>query len=115
MLAGTILARRRRRLAGWVLTAGLSGEYRHCYTTFSAVFESLTEGFVHLVPEEFAPVGNPAEQVIKTGNDQNPDYSAHEHSADTGGADGPVTDGPGAGGKDQRKEAGDERKGSHLN
>ena len=79
------------------------------------VFENLTERFIHLVPEEAAPVGNPAEHVIKAGNDQDTDHGAHEHPADSRGANGAVSDRPGAGGEDQRKETGDEGEGGHLN
>src|SRR5271157_6239837 len=79
------------------------------------VLKNLTERFIRLVFEEFAPVGNPAEQVIKAGNDQDPNQGADEHPAGCGGANCAVSDRPGAGGKDQRKETGDEGEGGHLN
>src|SRR5271168_2742624 len=68
-----------------------------------------------LVPEEVAPVRNLTEDVVKAGNDQDPKQGAHEHPADCGGADGAVSDRPGAGGNDQRKETGDEGEGGHQN
>jgi hypothetical protein len=40
------------------------------------VFVNLTEWFIHLVLEEVAPVGHPAEHVIKTGNDEDPDMTS---------------------------------------
>src|SRR5271157_4090952 len=79
------------------------------------VLKNLTERSLRFVFEEFAPVGNPAEQVIKAGNDQDPNQGAQEHPAGSGGANGAVSDRPGAGGKDQRKETGDEGEGGHLN
>src|SRR5262245_10129505 len=80
-----------------------------------SVFDNLTERFIHLVLEEFAPVGNPAEQVIKAGNYQDSYQGAHEHPAGCGGANGAVADRPGAGGKDQWNKTSDEGEGGHLN
>src|SRR5215217_4080313 len=36
LLVGAVLARRRRTVTGWVRAAGLSDEYRACYTTVAA-------------------------------------------------------------------------------
>ncbi len=36
LLVGAILARGRRTVTSWIRAAGLSGEYRRCYTTVSA-------------------------------------------------------------------------------
>src|SRR5208282_3830726 len=79
------------------------------------VFKNLTERFIRLVLDEFALVGHHTEQVIKAGNYQDPNQGAHEHPAGCGGANGAVSDRPGAGGIDQRKETGDEGEGGHLN
>src|SRR6202040_2493262 len=54
-------------------------------------------------------------QVIKAGNDQDPNHGAHEHPAGCGGANGAVSDRPGTGGTDQRNQTGDEGEGGHLN
>ena len=82
---------------------------------YVSVNDPLAKRFIRLVLEEFALVGNHTEQVIKAGNDQDPDQGAQEHPADCGGADGAVSDRPGAGGNDQRKETGDEGEGGHQN
>ncbi len=36
LLVGTVLARGRRTVTSWIRAAGLSGEYRPCYTTMAA-------------------------------------------------------------------------------
>src|SRR5205823_6372216 len=36
LLVGAVLARGRRTVTSWIRAAGLSGEYRRCYTTVSA-------------------------------------------------------------------------------
>src|SRR4051794_38865863 len=46
--------------------------------------------FIRFVLDEFTPVGNHTEQVIKARNYQDPDQGAHEHPADRGGANGAV-------------------------
>src|SRR5262249_46813735 len=65
--------------------------------------------------DEPALAGNYTEQVIKAGNDQDPDHGPHEHSAGGGGANGTVSDRPGAGSHDQRNQTGDEGERRHLN
>src|SRR5512135_277245 len=77
------------------------------------MFGSLTEGLIRLILEEVSLVGNLAEDVVKAGDHQDSDQGAHEHPADRGGTDGAVADRPGAGGDDQREEAGDEGEGGH--
>src|SRR5438552_14950718 len=36
LLVGAVLARGRRTVTSWIRSAGLSGEYRPCYTTLAA-------------------------------------------------------------------------------
>jgi hypothetical protein len=43
------------------------------------VRDNLSDRFIRLVLEECTLVGNPTEQVIKAGNDQDPNQGAHEH------------------------------------
>lgn len=44
--------------------------------------DGLRKRFIRLVLDEFALLGNHTKQVIKTGNDQDPNQGAHEHPAD---------------------------------
>src|SRR5262245_18387962 len=75
----------------------------------------LSQRRIRLVLQQLAAAVKLAEQIIKTGNDQNADDCADEHAAGAGGADGSVSDRACAGGHHQRKETGDERERGHLN
>ena len=62
------------------------------------MFCSLAQRRLVLVLDEFAALAdNHREQVIKTGNEQDPDHCSQQHSANGGGTNRPVGDRPGAG------------------
>ena len=67
------------------------------------MFKNLAERPVHLVLEEFTPVGHLAKQVVKAGDYQHPDHGAEEHPAGSGGTDGSVADRTGTSREHQRE------------
>ncbi|MCA1707576.1 MAG: transposase [Actinobacteria bacterium] len=56
LLVGAVLARGRRTVTSWIRAAGLSGEYRPCYTTVSAVGKRTDLAAAHLVHEVVKPL-----------------------------------------------------------
>src|SRR5262245_56104769 len=97
------------------MTHGLASYSGAAIRLWFIVLEKLAERLIHFVLEELAIPGNPAEQVIQAGNDQNSQHGPHEHPADPRRANGAVSNCPGARGNDQWQETGDERERRHLN
>jgi len=56
LLVGAVLARGRRTVTSWIRAAGLSGEYRPCYTTVAATGTRTDLAAVHLVREVVKPL-----------------------------------------------------------
>ena len=56
LLVGTVLARGRRTVTSWVRSAGLSGEYRPCYTTVAAAGKRTDLIAAHLAHEVVKPL-----------------------------------------------------------
>src|SRR3954470_2256967 len=56
LLVGAILARGRRTVTSWIRAAGLSGEYRPCYTTVSAAGKRTDRIAAHLAHEVVKPL-----------------------------------------------------------
>src|SRR3954467_6839544 len=56
LLVGAILARGRRTVTSWIRAAGLSGEYRPCYTTVAAAGKRTDPIAAHLAHEVVKPL-----------------------------------------------------------
>ena len=56
LFVGAVLARGRRTVTGWIRAAGLSGEYRTCYTTVAAVGKKADLIAAHLAHEVVKPL-----------------------------------------------------------
>jgi DDE superfamily endonuclease len=56
LFVGTVLARGRRTVTSWIRAAGLSDEYRRCYTTVAAVGRRTDGMAARLVHEVVRPV-----------------------------------------------------------
>src|SRR3954471_385515 len=56
LLVGAVLARGRRTVTSWIRAAGLSAEFRPCYTTVSAVGKRTDLTAAHLVHEVVKPL-----------------------------------------------------------
>jgi hypothetical protein len=56
LLVGAVLARGRRTVTSWIRSAGLSGEYRPCYTTVAAAGNRTDLAAVHLAREVVKPL-----------------------------------------------------------
>jgi hypothetical protein len=56
LLVGAILARGRRTVTSWIRAAGLSGEYRSCYTTLAAAGNRTDLAAAHLAHEVVKPL-----------------------------------------------------------
>lgn len=56
LLVGAVLARGRRTVTSWIRSAGLSGEYRPCYTTVAAAGTRTDLMAAHLVREVVKPL-----------------------------------------------------------
>jgi len=56
LLVGAILARGRRTVTSWIRAAGLSGEFRPCYTTVAAVGARTDLAAAHLAHEVVRPL-----------------------------------------------------------
>src|SRR4051794_13071475 len=56
LFLGAVLARGRRTVTGWIRAAGLSAEFRPCYTTVSAVGKRTDLMAAHLVHEAVKPL-----------------------------------------------------------
>ena len=56
LLVGAVLARGRRTVTSWIRCAGLSGEYRACYTTVAAVGKRTDLTAAHLAHEVVKPL-----------------------------------------------------------
>ena len=56
LLVGAVLARGRRTVTSWIRAAGLSGEYRPCYTTVAAVGTRTDLMAAHLAREVVKPL-----------------------------------------------------------
>src|SRR5215212_4435662 len=55
LFVGAVLARGRRTVTSWIRAAGLSGEFRPCYTTVSAVGKRTDLMAAHLAHEAVSP------------------------------------------------------------
>src|SRR6187399_407712 len=56
LLVGAVLARGRRTVTSWIRAAGLSGEYRPCYTTVAAAGEKSDLLAAHVAHEVVKPL-----------------------------------------------------------
>ena len=56
LFVGAVLARGRRTVTSWIRSAGLSGEYRPCYTTVAAVGKRTDLTAAHLAHEVVKPL-----------------------------------------------------------
>ena len=56
LLVGAVLARGRRTVTSWIRAAGLSREFRHCYTTVAAAGNRTDLAAVHLAREVVKPL-----------------------------------------------------------
>ena len=56
LLVGAVLARGRRTVTSWIRAAGLSREFRHCYTTVAAAGSRTDLAAAHLVREVVKPL-----------------------------------------------------------
>jgi hypothetical protein len=56
LLVGAVLARGRRTVTSWIRAAGLSGEYRPCYTTVAAAGRRTDLAAAHLAHEVVKPL-----------------------------------------------------------
>ena len=56
LLVGAVLARGRRTVTSWIRAAGLSGEYRPCYTTLAAAGKRTDLAAAHLAHEVVKPL-----------------------------------------------------------
>jgi hypothetical protein len=63
MLFGAVLARGRRTVTSWIRAAGLSNEYRQCYTTVSAAGKRADLMAAHLTHEVVKPLVAGAERL----------------------------------------------------
>ena len=84
LLVGAILARGRRTVTSWIRAAGLSDEYRPCYTTVAAVgkrADRMAARLAHLVVKPlvagaarltFALDDTPTERYGRKGNGSHP-------------------------------------------
>src|SRR6188472_4064626 len=63
LLVGAILARGRRTVTSWVRAAGLSNEYRPCYTTVSAAGKRTDLVAAHLAHEVVKPLAATAARL----------------------------------------------------
>lgn len=63
LLVGAILARGRRTVTSWIRAAGLSGEYRPCYTAVAATGTRTDLAAAHLVREVVKPLVAGAERL----------------------------------------------------
>lgn len=63
LLVGAVLARGRRAVTSWIRAAGLSDEYRPCYTTVSAVGRRTDLMAAHLAYEAVKPLVAGAERL----------------------------------------------------
>src|SRR5215213_10852704 len=56
LFVGAVLARGRRTVTSWIRAAGLSGEFRPCYTTVAAVGKRTDLPAAHLAHEVVKPL-----------------------------------------------------------
>ena len=63
LLVGAVLARGRRTVTSWIRAAGLSREFRHCYTTVAAAGARTDLAAVHLAREVVKPLVADAERL----------------------------------------------------
>lgn len=63
LLVGAVLARGRRTVTSWIRAAGLSGEYRPCYTTVAAVGARTDLAAAHLAHEVVKPLMASADRL----------------------------------------------------
>src|SRR5436305_3744123 len=63
LLVGAVLARGRRTVTSWIRAAGLSGEYRQCYTTVSSAGKRTDLIAAHLAHEVVKPLVAAADRV----------------------------------------------------
>ena len=64
LLVGAILARGRRTVTSWIRAAGLSREYRHCYTTVSAAGKRADSIAARLAHEVVRPLVSDAARLV---------------------------------------------------
>src|SRR6476620_10525118 len=63
LFVGAVLARGRRTVTSWIRAAGLSDEYRSCYTSVSAVGKRTDLMAAHLAHEVVKPLVDGAERL----------------------------------------------------
>src|SRR5438128_583227 len=63
LLVGAVLARGRRTVTSWIRAAGLSEEYRHCYTTVAAAGRKADLIAAHLAHEVVKPLVTGADRL----------------------------------------------------
>ena len=63
LLVGAVLARGRRTVTSWIRAAGLSGEYRRCYTTVAAAGTRTDLVAAHLTHEVVKPLAAAADRL----------------------------------------------------
>jgi hypothetical protein len=63
LLVGAVLARGRRTVTSWIRAAGLSGEYRPCYTTVAAAGTRTDLAAAHLAREVVKPLVASADRL----------------------------------------------------
>src|SRR6187402_514453 len=63
LFVGAILARGRRTVTSWIRAAGLSGEYRRCYTTASAAGKRADLLAAHLAHDVVKPLVADADRL----------------------------------------------------
>src|SRR4051812_3879296 len=64
LLVGAVLARGRRTVTSWIRAAGLSGEYRPCYTTVAATGKKGDLIAAHLAHQVVKPLVAGAERLM---------------------------------------------------
>ena len=82
LLLGTILARGRRTVTSWIRAAGLSAEFRPCYTTVAAVGKRADGVAVRLIYEVLKPLLAGMNRVVLALDDTpTPRYGPHVQGA----------------------------------
>src|SRR5262245_29460936 len=82
LLVGAVLARGRRTVTSWIRAAGLSAEYRRCYTTVSATGKRTDLIAAHLAHAVVKPlVGGVGRLVFALDDTPTPRYGPHVQGA----------------------------------
>ena len=96
LLVGAVLARGRRTVTSWIRSAGLSGEFRHCYTAVAAAGCKTDLAAAHLAREAVRPlVAGSGRLTFAIDDTPTPRYGRHvqgagvHHNPSPGPAGGP--------------------------